>query len=82
MSTWLASGLGFDRLYRAVITRPYAAFAARNINDPVDVVWRGVTAGCEVLAGWLRRAQNGRLRWYAAAVGAGTVVAVYLVVFA
>ena len=45
-------------------------------------MWRGVGAGCDALAGRLRRAQNGRLRWYAAAVGAGTVVAIYLVVFA
>ncbi len=82
VTAWLASGLGFDRLYGAVITRPYAAFAARNIDDPIDGVWRGVSAGCEALAVQLRRAQNGRLRWYAAAVGAGTVVAIYLVVFA
>jgi NADH-quinone oxidoreductase subunit L len=81
MSAWLASGLGFDRLYGAVITRPYAAFAARTIDDPVDLVWRGVGTGCNALARQLRRAQNGRLRWYAAAVGAGTIVAIYLVVF-
>jgi NADH-quinone oxidoreductase subunit L len=80
-SRWLASGLGFDRIYGFVITRPYAAFAARHADDPVDLVWRGVGAGCDLLARQLRRAQNGRLRWYAAAVGAGTVVAIYLVLF-
>jgi NADH-quinone oxidoreductase subunit L len=82
LSRWLASGLGFDRLYGALVTRPYAASAARHAADPIDAVWRSVSTGCEWLAVQLRRAQNGRLRWYAAAVGAGTVVAIYLVVFA
>ncbi len=78
---WLAAGLGFDRLYGAFVTQPYMAFALANAADGIDGVWRGTAAGCRMLAHQLRRAQNGRVRWYAAAIGAGTVLAVYLVVY-
>ena len=80
-TAWAASGLGFDRLYGAVVTRPYTAFATANAADAIDGVWRAVSVVSYVLAALLRLTQNGRLRWYAAAIGAGTVVAIYLVVY-
>ncbi len=79
---FLASGWAFDRLYAVVITQPYGAFAKANAADGIDAVYRAVASGCRALAGWIRLTQNGRMRWYAAALGAGTVVAIYLVVYA
>jgi NADH-quinone oxidoreductase subunit L len=81
VQSWLASGLGFDRVYGAFVTRPYKAFAVENAADPIDSVWRGVAVSSGGLGMWLRVTQNGRLRWYAAALGAGLVVAVFLVVY-
>ncbi len=81
VQAWLASGLGFDRLYGALITRPYAAFATANAKDGIDSVWRGVAMGAWASGVLLRLTQNGRLRWYAAALGAGLVAAIFLVVY-
>jgi NADH-quinone oxidoreductase subunit L len=78
---WLASGLGFDRLYGTLVTQPYMGFARANAADRIDTAWQGTADGCRAIGHQLRRAQNGRLRWYAAAIGAGTVLAIYLVVY-
>ena len=82
LRAFVASGWAFDRVYAAVLTRPYGAFARANATDGIDAFYRAVASGCRTLAGWIRLTQNGRMRWYAAALGAGTVVAIYLVVYA
>jgi len=82
LNRFLNAGWGFDWVYDRLIVRPYAGFARLNATDGIDRLVSSVIGVCEFVAGILRRMQNGRLRWYAAAAGAGTVIAIYLVVYA
>lgn len=66
---FLRAGFGFDRVYDALIVRPYVRWGARNRSDVIDrlydgVAWLGVR-GHRLLA----RTQNGRVRWSLAALG-------------
>ncbi len=79
---FLSAGWGFDWMYDRVIVRPFAGFARINAGDGLDALSRWVVSVCGFAARILRRTQSGRLRWYAAAAGAGTVIAIYLVVYA
>ena len=65
--------------------------AVRARGLPVLLVDDGSMASCATVLDGLvkepdvrlfRRTQNGRLRWYAAAAGAGAILAIYLVVYA
>jgi NADH-quinone oxidoreductase subunit L len=78
----LDAGWGFDWLYDRAIVRPFAFFASVNAADALDGIYRGFVRLSEWSASVLRLTQNGRLRWYAAAAGAGTVLAIYLVIYA
>ena len=79
---FLSAGWGFDWLYDRTIVRPFVGFARANANDALDLIYTVLVKCFEVIARILRRMQNGRLRWYAAAAGAGAIVAIYLVVYA
>ncbi|MCW8864552.1 MAG: NADH-quinone oxidoreductase subunit L [Colwellia sp.] len=62
-------GLGFDRLYDWLLVKPYCTLAKVNRSDIFDQLmmlnaWY-VTLWHEVLAS----SQNGKLRWYVAAIG-------------
>jgi len=78
----LEAGWGFDWLYARIIAGPYTTFARVNAGDALDGASTGVVRLAEGIAAGLRMLQNGRLRWYAAAAGAGTILAIYLVVYA
>ncbi len=73
------SGWGFDRLYDRLLVRPFAALARRNRDDVVDSFYDGVASLARILHEGLRLTQTGRLRLYAAAIAAGTVVIVAMV---
>ena len=79
---FLGAGWGFDWIYDRVIVRPFAGFARINATDGIDGFFRWLVDLFEGVATVFSRAQNGRLRWYAAAAGAGTIIAIYLVVYA
>jgi len=74
-------GLGFDTLYRTLLVKPYLALSALNRKDVFDQLlmlnaW--YIAMCYEI---LSISQNGKLRWYAAAIGLGVaVLLVYLTV--
>ncbi|WDE03825.1 NADH-quinone oxidoreductase subunit L [Thalassomonas viridans] len=68
-----SGGLGFDRLYQALLVRPYCFLATVNRRDIIDQLI--------MLNGWyvrlwhdaLSASQNGSLRWYAAGIGLAVV---------
>ena len=71
-----AAGWGFDRLYDALLVRPFLRLARANRADCLDAPYRGL--GQVTLWSYraLARSQTGRLRWYAAAIATGSVVVV------
>ncbi|MCQ6468297.1 hypothetical protein NPN14_24020, partial [Vibrio parahaemolyticus] len=79
---FLYSGWGFDVLYDRLAVRPFAGFALANAADFIDRIYAALVGINLWFARLLRRSQNGKLRWYAFAAGAGALVAIYLVVYA
>jgi NADH-quinone oxidoreductase subunit L len=67
-------GLGFDRLYDRVLTRPFLWLARTNRNDFVDAAYNLAAAGTRTGYRVLSRTQTGVLRWYAAGLVLGTVI--------
>jgi NADH-quinone oxidoreductase subunit L len=75
------SGWGFDRLYDTLFTRPFLWIARTNKNDAVDSLYAGIAAVNRAVHSALSLSQSGNLRWYAAALAAGAVVFIGIVVF-
>jgi NADH-quinone oxidoreductase subunit L len=73
---------GMDWLYDRAFVQPVIWFANVNRNDFIDIFYRGVARLTEL--GWwaLRTTENGRVRWYAAWITAGTVIFVAIVLWA
>ncbi|WNV02925.1 NADH-quinone oxidoreductase subunit L [Candidatus Methylospira mobilis] len=67
------NGCGFDALYSRLLVQPFLWLAAVNKRDVIDTFYRDLVA--LVMAGHrlLALTQNGRLRWYAAAMVCGVV---------
>jgi NADH-quinone oxidoreductase subunit L len=72
-------GWEFDRLYDAVLVRPFVALARINKDDVVDRLYTGLAALAAAGHRAVRVTQTGRLRWYAAGLALGTVVVIALV---
>ncbi len=75
-------GWGFDTVYAMFLVRPFLALSAWNRGDLVDALPRGIAGLARAGHRALSRTQNGRLRWYAAAVAAGGVVLLALALWA
>ncbi len=71
---------GMDWLYDRVFVRPLIAFARVNKGDWVDLIYAGLarltTGSYEIV----RVSQNGRVRWYVAAMVLGTAVFLAVVI--
>jgi NADH-quinone oxidoreductase subunit L len=77
---WFADW-GFDWLYDQTLVRPFIWIATLNKRDVVDNAFTAI-ARCNQAAYYaLSQTQSGRLRWYAAAVGAGAVVFIGVILF-
>ena len=77
---WFADW-GFDWLYDRTLVRPFVWIATLNRRDVVDSAFTAI-ARCNQAAYYaLSRTESGRLRWYAAAVGAGAVVFIGVILF-
>lgn len=74
--TWWRNAFGFDWLYHQIFVRPYLAFVRINANDIFDQIIGLIPESFRLLNNWFAQTQNGMLRWYAAAVGAGAVLVV------
>jgi len=76
-----ASGFGFDRLYNALLVRPFIRITTINRDDFIDLLYSGIGWYSELLNELLVRTQSGRIRWYAAAIACGAVLITALAVF-
>jgi NADH-quinone oxidoreductase subunit L len=74
-------GWGFDRLYDRLFVQPYVWLARECRHDAMDAVYHGIAEASVVLHGWLSALQTGRVRWYAAALVAGAVLLLALLVW-
>lgn len=74
---WFADW-GMDWLYDRLFVRPIVWFARVDKSDWVDLIYKGIAGVCLESYRGLRVAQNGKVRWYAAAVTIGTVIFVFL----
>ncbi len=72
---WFA-GWGFDGLYDGLLVRPYLALARGNQADFLDTPYGALARLSRWCYSTLGNSQTGRLRWYATAIAAGSVVVV------
>ena len=77
---WLVDW-GFDWCYDKLFVQPILWFARIDKIDVVDAFYNGVAGLNELLYRGLSLTENGRVRWYAAGIAAGTVVLVAIVLF-
>lgn len=70
------SGWGFDRLYDLLFVRPYIWLAKTGKGDYVDSPFRWVERLSQGFNNVLIRTQNGSVRWYAAGITIGAVLAI------
>jgi NADH-quinone oxidoreductase subunit L len=76
---WFA-GWGFDRLYDVLLVRPLVWLARVNRADFIDGFYRAIAAAADGLHLVLRLTQTGHVRWYAAGVAFGAIVAIAVLV--
>jgi NADH-quinone oxidoreductase subunit L len=74
------SGWGFDRLYDALIVKPFVRIAAINKDDFIDLIYLGMLWSGGRLSNILSISQNGKVRTYALGIAFGAVVALAIVV--
>jgi NADH-quinone oxidoreductase subunit L len=65
---------GFDRLYDSVFVRPFLWVASISRHDAVDRVFALLAQLNRDAHTALSLTESGRLRWYAAGIGAGAVI--------
>lgn len=73
---------GIDWLYDRTFVRPVIWFARVDKNDFIDAFYNGIARLTDISWEALRETENGRLRWYAAWITAGTVIFVAIVLWA
>ena len=61
--------------------KPFIRLAEINKNDVVDLLYRGIAGLARSLHGVLSITQTGKLRWYAANMGAGLLVVLALALY-
>jgi NADH-quinone oxidoreductase subunit L len=80
LRVWWREAFGFDWLYDRLFVKPYLWFIRGNAKDVVDQAISLIPETFRFLNELVAQTQNGMLRWYAAAVGAGAVVIIGAVV--
>lgn len=77
---WFA-GWAFDWCYDELFVQPVIWFARVDKGDVVDAFYNGIADLNQLLYRGLSLTENGRVRWYAAAIAAGTVLFVAIALF-
>jgi NADH-quinone oxidoreductase subunit L len=77
---WL-SDWGMDWLYDRIFVRPVVWMARIGKGDLVDAFYAGVGRLNEIARRGVSRTQSGKLRWYAAAIAAGAIILIGVVIF-
>jgi NADH-quinone oxidoreductase subunit L len=67
-------GFGFDRLYTALLERPYLWLARVDREDLLNLPYQGLAALTRWGHGLMSRNQSGILRWYATATVLGAAL--------
>jgi NADH-quinone oxidoreductase subunit L len=73
------SDWGFDWLYDRMLVRPFVWIATINRRDVVDDAFTAIAQWNQAAHRVLSATETGRLRWYAAAIGAGASIFVGVV---
>jgi NADH-quinone oxidoreductase subunit L len=81
LDQWWFAGWGFDWFYDKAFVQPFIWGANVNKSDFVDAFYTGVGHIAEVSYRWLSSTETGRVRWYATAMAAGSVLFVAVVLF-
>jgi NADH-quinone oxidoreductase subunit L len=74
------AGWGFDFLYDLMLVRPFLWCARAGREDIVDLPFRGLAWYAVLGQRLLIRAQSGKVRWYAAGIAIGAIVALGIAV--
>ena len=74
------AGWGFDWIYDHVFVIPVLWAARLNKEDIIDAVYKGLARAAELSWRVLSLTENGKLRWYAAGIAAGSVIFVAIVI--
>ena len=78
---WWRTGWGFDWIYDKAFVQPFVWVSQINKGDFVDSFYTGVARLTDVLYRGLSATETGHVRWYMAAMAAGSVVFVAVVLF-
>ena len=81
LDQWWFAGWGFDWIYDKLFVLPFIWVANLNNTDFVDAFYTGIGRGADALYRWLSSSETGRVRWYATAMAAGSVLFVAMVLF-
>ncbi len=76
---WWFAGWGFDWIYDRMFVRPFVWLSNVNKRDFIDAFYTGVGRTADALYRWLSSTETGRVRWYAAAMAAGSVLFIAIV---
>ena len=79
LEQWWFAGWGFDWIYDKVFVQPFIWAANVNKSDFVDAFYTGVGRIADVSYRWLSSTETGRVRWYATAMAAGSVLFIAMV---
>jgi NADH-quinone oxidoreductase subunit L len=82
LANFWARGWGFDWLYGKILVQPFLLAAHLNRADFIDAIYGVLATSCEQIHHVLSRSQTGRVRWYAAGIVTGAVLAVAVAVLA
>jgi len=81
LQEWWFSGWGLDWIYNKLVVQPFVWVSQINKSDFVDSFYTGVACLSDWLYRGLSGTETGRVRWYAAAMTAGSVVFLAAVLF-
>jgi len=74
LDQWWFAGWGFDWIYDKAFVQPFIWAANINKGDFVDAFYTGVGHVADASYRWLSSTETGRVRWYATAMAAGSVL--------
>lgn len=81
MVLFAREGLGFDKLYNVIWVKPYRFIARLNRNDIFDQLIMLNAWYISTCHDVFKSSQNGKLRWYAAAIGLATTLLLLVIGF-
>ena len=81
LDQWWFAGWGFDWIYDKAFVQPFIWVANVNKSDFVDAFYTGIARIAEASYRWLSSTETGRVRWYATAMAAGSVLFIAVVLF-